>query len=205
MKRLIAVFLLLLFTFNFYGVVYASDLTSSENITASSKNASDIPIPTINSETDASFTLTFTRDENGEFSHNYVAFYDKDSQFSTSATKPLATIDFYLEPIITPVSGDYYYTIMAKIQSSYLVNGTFGNLLVRHYNLLLKDIYFNHLISYGFNYSYLNYTEVGTCEIIPVVPAVLIKYTDCFMYFKDFGWVAGESYNAENPVPPMPW
>lgn len=205
LKKLIAIFRVLFLSFNFYGAVYASDLTSSEDNTESSQSAGDIAAPIINSEIDASFTLTFTRDKDGNFTHDYIGFYDKNSQSSTSASGPLATIDFYLQPIITPVSGDYYYKIMAKIQSNYLVNGTFGNLMVRHSNLLLPDIYFNQLISYGFCYSYLNYTEVGTYEIIPVVPTVQIKYTNCFMYFKDYEWVAGESYNAVNPVPPMPW
>ncbi len=178
---------------------------ASESTTPSTSNiitSTSIPVaPYIDTETDAVFTLEFERDENGNFSHDQIYFYAEDPQNSTAAATPEAIIDFYLEPIITP-SDDYYYYIMFKVVSTGLVNGTFGDLKLRNGNLLLPDIYFNQFISYSFPSTLFYVGTAGACEILPVTPTVRVEYTNCFMYFNDYGWIGGTPFYATTPVIP---
>lgn len=200
-RKLATLFILVIFIVNSFGVTYVSASEStSPSTTDITTSTSDSVIPTIDSETDGVFTLTFNRDENGNFSHDEMYFYAEDSQFSTSAANPIATIDFYLEPIITP-SDDYYYTIMYEIKSTSLVNGTFGDLVVRNGNLLLPDIYFNQPIAFTFPSTLYYCGTAGACEILPGTPVAHVAYTNCFMYFNEYGWVSGTPFYVTTPVP----
>lgn len=198
-RKLAVLFLLVIFIVNSFSVAYASE-SISPSTTDIVTSISNTVSPTIDSESDAVFTLTFDRDENGNFSHDQIYFYAEDSKHSTAVAKPTAIIDFYLQPIVSP-SDDYYYTIMFKITSNTLVSGTYGDLEIRNANLLLNDIYFNQPMAFTFNSTMLYYGTAGACEILPGTPVARVAYTNCAMYFNEYGWVSGMSLYANTPVP----
>lgn len=193
-KKSFLFLLSLILIFSFHGNVLASTATTNPdaltNLSDNLVKASDSIGGTFASvkpsgEIDLSgVEVTATKTEDGRFIAS-VPF--------ATASSAEGSITFELYQDATIVNR---YSIAYTIVANSLVNGVFGDILIRENTMIFPATYFDQHYSKTFPATTLYYGSVGNVIIPYEEKSVTLRFNNSAMYFLSSGWISGQNYTS---------